>query len=180
MRSEIQYKIKENILGTIRNYKGDKKSWSFISLVVVAYYRGQVTKMKMASYLDLNIGEVDYFLRVNKIALTDNDFSISASRKNFELSLVREMLEKIKIEYPKLHIGIEYHKEVDVWEIWHNEEKYNNDHEFCTFAGGLCKKAFEKGFFNFFIDYSYKKDMAIKNGENVESPYGTGITDKED
>lgn len=163
MKNETDYEVNGNILEAIHNYRGDKKSWEFVSLVVIAYYKAQLSKMKMAEYLGLNIGEIDYFLKVNGVALTDSDFSISANKKNFELGIVREMLDSIMGKYPELHAGIEYHKEVDVWEIWHDCEENREDKEFGSFLGGLCREAFDKDFFNFYIDYNYKKDMEINS-----------------
>lgn len=87
-----------------------------------------------------------------------------AERFAWQEKFIKKAVCRIAAKYPYLSVGCCYHSEVDVWEIFHTNEKLRNDHEINSFAGGILKEAFDINFFNLFIDYSYKKDMETRAG----------------
>jgi len=96
-------------------------------------------------------------------------------------AIIKNIVRIISDKYPLLYVDYEYHKDIDVYEIWYNIEDMRNNREFNIFLGGLIKKYFySKNIYNIFIDYSYRNSKKINlyqiqfNNDNYE--YKTNIS----
>ena len=77
-------------------------------------------------------------------------------------STVENVVRIISDKYPYLYVDYKYHKDIDVYEIWYNEEELRHDREFNRFLGEIIKKYFHsKDIYNVFIDYSYSDSKRL-------------------
>ena len=80
-------------------------------------------------------------------------------------NVIEEFILKIQLKYPKLHIGYEYDKESDEYDIWHNDSELEfNSEEFSRYCSELAGSLFYKNdIFNFTFGYNYDESKLFEN-----------------
>ena len=172
-----KYCIEGNIYNEIKNYQGDKTSWVFVSLVLIAYYMNKFEKIDLAEYLNLNIDEVDDFLEINSLRLLDFSDNSYNRQKIWEERYVQNIIKNIKTKYTgdiyyKYQCGAEKytgkvrHEDIknrpDMWKITCENEDYKHNELFNAYVSKLLKEASESGFNNVYVIIENHTNTNIK------------------
>ena len=93
------------------------------------------------------------------------------------VELIKEFIGKIKSYYPELYINFDYDKELDEYEIWHNDPQLEfQDNEFKKLVGKIAQDIFfDNNIYNFSFGYDYYKTKEIENRNNGYSMKNTKV-----